>query len=79
MQVCKIPQINPILCKSGTHSYSGGVLQMIQSANVEGGDKVVAAGESRNLIVFGLKEEEEEGSPLISAFLEVVERELISK
>ena len=53
---------------------------MIQSANVEGGDKVVAAGESRNLIVFGLKEEEEEeGSPLISAFLEVVERELISK
>ena len=52
---------------------------MIQSANVEGGDKVVAAGESRNLIVFGLKEEEEEESPLISAFLEVVERELISK
>ena len=52
---------------------------MIQSANVEGGDKVVAAGESRNLIVFGLKEEEEEWSPLISSFFEVVEREFISK
>ena len=29
--------------------------------------------------MFGLKEEEEEWSPLISAFFEVVERELISK
>ena len=36
-------------------------------------------GESRNLIVFGLKEEEEEWSPLISSFFEVVEREFISK
>ena len=49
------------------------------STQTQSGSCSLLLGESRNLIVFGLKEEEEEWSPLISAFFEVVERELISK